>query len=105
MSSTTEKDTAEKPAETWHVDAVQPVAETETETNASSISDEGAVNALLILACIAFGSASFVFGFDDKVISPLAALTAFVRPPTTALSLVRRVLTIAGARLPGPQSR
>jgi len=41
--------------------------------------DEGAVNVLLILACVAFGSASFLFGYDDKVISPVAALTAFVR--------------------------
>ncbi|KAL4910945.1 hypothetical protein BDW74DRAFT_184547 [Aspergillus multicolor] len=75
MPSNTEKDMAEKPAQTWHVDAVQPVAEAET---ASSPSDKDAVNALLILACIAFGCASFVFGFDDKVISPLAALSAFV---------------------------
>jgi hypothetical protein len=35
----------------------------------------------------------------------LAALTAFVRPPTTALSIFRRALTSAGARLSGPQSR
>ncbi|KAJ9313712.1 hypothetical protein DTO271D3_6016 [Paecilomyces variotii] len=39
---------------------------------------KGAVNAFLILACIAFGSASFLFGYDDKVISPIAALTAYV---------------------------
>lgn len=41
--------------------------------------DKGAVNVLLIMACVAFGSASFLFGYDDKVISPVAALTAFVR--------------------------
>lgn len=40
---------------------------------------KGAVNAFLILACIAFGSASFLFGYDDKVISPIAALSAYVR--------------------------
>jgi hypothetical protein len=42
------------------------------------LSDKGAVNALLILACVVFGAASFVFGYDDKLISPVAALTPFV---------------------------
>ncbi|OJJ55914.1 hypothetical protein ASPSYDRAFT_157598 [Aspergillus sydowii CBS 593.65] len=64
--------TAEKPAQSWHIDGVEaPNSQTEPE--------KGAVNALLILACVAFGSASFVFGFDDKVISPLAALSEFVQ--------------------------
>ncbi|KAJ5570322.1 uncharacterized protein N7459_009752 [Penicillium hispanicum] len=36
------------------------------------------VNALLILACTVFGAASFIFGYDDKVISPVIALPAFV---------------------------
>ncbi|KAN0066749.1 General substrate transporter [Elaphomyces granulatus] len=40
--------------------------------------DKGAVNILLLVACVAFGSASFLFGYDDKVISPVAALDAFV---------------------------
>jgi hypothetical protein len=40
--------------------------------------DKGAVNLLLLVACMAFGSASFLFGYDDKVISPIAALDAFV---------------------------
>lgn len=69
--------TTEKPAQSWHIDGVEaPGSQTEPE--------KGAVNALMILACIAFGSASFVFGFDDKVISPLAALSEFVRPPPIA---------------------
>ncbi|KAB8073521.1 general substrate transporter [Aspergillus leporis] len=36
------------------------------------------VNFYLILACTAFASASFIFGFDDKIISPVAALEPFV---------------------------
>lgn len=49
-----------------------------TPLSGSIAPQKGAVNALLILACISFGSASFLFGYDDKVISPVAALTAFV---------------------------
>ncbi|KAL2865248.1 general substrate transporter [Aspergillus lucknowensis] len=64
---------AEKSAQSWHVDGVETPSQTE-----ASASDKGAVNTWLILACVAFGSASFVFGFDDKVISPIAALTEFV---------------------------
>lgn len=41
-------------------------------------SEKGALNALLIFSCIVFGAASFIFGYDDKLISPLAALTPFV---------------------------
>lgn len=36
------------------------------------------VNGLLILACITFGSAAFLFGFDNNVISPVVALEPFV---------------------------
>ncbi|KAJ5936490.1 hypothetical protein N7454_005125 [Penicillium verhagenii] len=36
------------------------------------------VNILLVVACIVFGAASFMFGYDDKVISPMIALPAFV---------------------------
>ncbi|OJJ38523.1 hypothetical protein ASPWEDRAFT_36172 [Aspergillus wentii DTO 134E9] len=36
------------------------------------------VNAFLVLACTVFGAASFLFGFDDKIISPVAALKPFV---------------------------
>lgn len=39
---------------------------------------KGAVNLLLIVACTVFGAASFMFGYDDKVISPIIALPAFV---------------------------
>ncbi|KAJ5246907.1 hypothetical protein N7468_001890 [Penicillium chermesinum] len=39
---------------------------------------KSAVNLLLILACVVFGAASFMFGYDDKVISPIIALPAFV---------------------------
>lgn len=38
-----------------------------------------AVNALLVLACTVFAAASFIFGYDDKLISPVIALPLFVR--------------------------
>ncbi|KAJ5612357.1 hypothetical protein N7510_005551 [Penicillium lagena] len=41
-------------------------------------SQGGAINALLVFACAVFGAASFLFGYDDKLISPVAALTPFV---------------------------
>ncbi|PWY78601.1 sugar transporter [Aspergillus eucalypticola CBS 122712] len=41
-------------------------------------SKERTVNFFLLLTCAAFGSASLVFGFDDKIISPVAALAPFV---------------------------
>lgn len=40
--------------------------------------EKGPVNTLLILACIVFGAASFIFGYDDKIISPVIALPTFV---------------------------
>ncbi|KAL3470263.1 general substrate transporter [Aspergillus californicus] len=67
-----DQDKAEKPVQTWDEAPTQP-------ENSLPGSDRGAINTLLILACLAFGSASFVFGFDDKVISPLAALSEFVQ--------------------------
>ncbi|KAF7713477.1 MFS-type Sugar/inositol transporter [Penicillium ucsense] len=39
---------------------------------------KGAVNGRLVFACAVFCAASFVFGYDDKLISPVAALPAFV---------------------------
>ena len=39
---------------------------------------KGTVNTLLVVACVVFGAASFMFGYDDKVISPMIALPAFV---------------------------
>ncbi|KAH8705318.1 putative MFS alpha-glucoside transporter [Talaromyces proteolyticus] len=56
-----------------HVDGIKSPSLEETRSP-----DKGAVNVLLILACVAFGSASFLFGYDDKVISPVAALSAYV---------------------------
>lgn len=44
--------------------------------------DKGAVNALLVLSCVAFGAASFLFGYDDKVISPIVALQQYVSRAT-----------------------
>ncbi|RAK96453.1 general substrate transporter [Aspergillus ibericus CBS 121593] len=44
----------------------------------SRSSKEQTINAFLLLTCTVFGAASLVFGFDDKVISPVAALAAFV---------------------------
>lgn len=37
-----------------------------------------AINAQLIFSCVVVGAASFLFGFDDKIISPVAALSVFV---------------------------
>lgn len=42
--------------------------------------DEGAINLMLVLSCLAFGASSFLFGYDDRVISPVAATPAFVSP-------------------------
>ncbi|KAJ5202373.1 hypothetical protein N7449_004452 [Penicillium cf. viridicatum] len=39
---------------------------------------KSAINVHLIFACTVFGAASFLFGFDDKIISPVAALPGFV---------------------------
>ena len=36
------------------------------------------VNAMLIIACASFGAASFLFGFDNAIISPVVALEPFV---------------------------
>ncbi|CEO58449.1 hypothetical protein PMG11_03173 [Penicillium brasilianum] len=40
--------------------------------------EKGVVNARLVFACVVFGAASFMFGYDDKLISPVAALPGFV---------------------------
>lgn len=63
MITTTDKHESESP-EVEHVD--------------HSIQEKGVVNARLVFACIVFGAASFMFGYDDKLISPVAALTGFV---------------------------
>lgn len=54
-----------------------------TETQHVDYSDrdsrrKSAINVQLIFACTVFGAASFLFGFDDKIISPVAALPGFV---------------------------
>lgn len=68
-------------------------------------SEKGAVNFLLVFSCIVFGAASFIFGYDDKLISPLAALIPFV----SAFSIDRcysiQMLTAPlGREIPGTQS-
>lgn len=40
--------------------------------------DKGAINLMLVWSCLAFGASSFLFGYDDRVISPVAATPAFV---------------------------
>jgi hypothetical protein len=50
---------------------------------ASSTDSEKVFNRLLILSCVAFGCTSILFGYDDKVISPVAAMVPFVRRPYT----------------------
>lgn len=45
------------------------------------------VNGLLILACITFGSAAFLFGFDNNVISPVVALEPFVSTYQSSLPM------------------
>ncbi|KAI7781292.1 sugar transporter [Diaporthe eres] len=42
------------------------------------IAEGNAVNPFLIFACVTFAAASFLFGYDDKVISPIIALKPFV---------------------------
>lgn len=40
---------------------------------------EGAVNILLIYSCVVFAAASFLYGYDNAVVGPVAALGPFVR--------------------------
>lgn len=47
----------------------------------SETTSEKVWNPLLILSCVAFGCTSILFGFDDKVISPVAAMDQFVGAP------------------------
>ncbi|KAL4898490.1 general substrate transporter [Aspergillus ambiguus] len=39
---------------------------------------KGAINGFLLLTCVVFAAASLLFGFDDKIISPVASLQPFV---------------------------
>ena len=52
-----------------------------TTTESHRPSKERTVNVFLLVACVIFGAASFLFGFDDKIISPVAALHPFVSRP------------------------
>ena len=52
--------------------------------NTSENRQRGTINPLLVVACAVFGAASFMFGYDDKVISPIIALPAFVSPVSSA---------------------
>lgn len=79
MSSEDEKETFEKVrerklsyAEVQHVDGYSVPVMPDTETGGRPI------NLLLIVACIAFGCSSFLFGFDNNVIGPIVALKPFV---------------------------
>ncbi|KNG85816.1 putative sugar transporter [Aspergillus nomiae NRRL 13137] len=49
-----------------------------TSTESHCPSKERTVNVFLLVTCVVFGAASFLFGFDDKIISPVAALDPFV---------------------------
>lgn len=59
-------------AEVQHVEGYSVPVMPETETTGRPI------NLLLIVACVAFGCSSFLFGFDNNVIGPIVALKPFV---------------------------
>ena len=56
-----------------------------TSTESHCPSKERTVNVFLLVTCVVFGAASFLFGFDDKIISPVAALDPFVSQPLTGV--------------------
>lgn len=68
-SNTRPPDTPKDVSHVQHVDFA---------SDSRTSSKERTVNFFLLLTCAAFGSASLVFGFDDKIISPVAALGPFV---------------------------
>lgn len=79
MSSKGEKETFENVrerklsyAEVQHVEGYSAPVMPDSETAGRPI------NLLLIVACIAFGCSSFLFGFDNNVIGPIVALKPFV---------------------------
>jgi hypothetical protein len=84
MMSTDEKPTAST-AENANSEVTSPLeaAAVVAPANPSdSVSpDKGFLNPLLVFSCLAFGAASFLFGYDDKVISPVAATAFFVSFP------------------------
>jgi hypothetical protein len=73
-------------------------AETKTGSTVDHVDSQGAAvvlssevnstrvwNPLLIISCVSFGAASMLFGYDDKVISPVAAMETFVCVPFSLL--------------------
>lgn len=75
MSSTIEIDGSKTPS-TEKTDAVGVLHH--EEPPATIVAKGSAVNGFLIFACTTFAAASFLFGYDDKVISPIIALEPFV---------------------------
>lgn len=60
------------------------------------------INAFLIYTCTTFAAASLLFGFDDKVISPIVALQPFVccarkHPDFVSFTDLRRSTIIKGS--------
>ena len=56
-----------------HVDGTGPPLVLSSDVDSSKV-----WNPLLIASCVSFGAASMLFGYDDKVISPVAAMERFV---------------------------
>lgn len=81
-------DTEERKAQTGEKAEVIAASHKEEGETPSLLAARGpAVNPLLIFACATFAAASFLFGYDDKVISPIIALEPFVSPKPTALAV------------------
>lgn len=59
-------------AEVQHVEGYSVPVMPDTETAGRP------TNLLLMVACVAFGCSSFLFGFDNNVIGPIVALKPFV---------------------------
>jgi hypothetical protein len=60
-------------------------------------------NPLLILSCVAFGCTSILFGYDDKVISPVAAMVPFVSIRKPRIDAPADLLV--GGQIPGQERR
>lgn len=69
--------TSGKDVQIQHVDA-----EGHPTILASDVGETKVFNFMLILACITFAAPAILFGYDDKVISPVAAMEQFVSIPT-----------------------
>lgn len=73
----------QSPVETKGVEPSVSQHEEKGETNVEAVTSNKqaighAINPLLIFSCITVGASSMLFGYDDKVISPIAALEPFV---------------------------